>query len=57
MTSREAKKAINDQIRHLEKCLDSARSQFAVRLCYMNAHDDMVTIARNIAEQLPKEES
>lgn len=55
MTRSDAKKAINDQIRRLDKALDAARSQFAVRLCYMNAHEEMVAIARNIADQLPKE--
>lgn len=56
MTRGEAKKAISDQLRRLDKSLDSARSQFAIRLCYVNAHDEMVAIARNIAEQLPKDE-
>ena len=52
MTKAEARKLIRDHIAKLNKSLDAAQSQFQVRMCYVNAHDDLHEIAKKIVECL-----
>lgn len=52
MTKAEAHKLIRAHVRQLNKNLDEARSQFSIRMCYVNAHDDLEEIAKKIVECL-----
>lgn len=56
MTKTEARRLIKAHVRQLDKNLDEARSQFSIRMCYVNAHDDLVEVAKNIVENLNGEE-
>lgn len=54
MTRDDAFQAIADHQKALDAALDNARSQFAIRLCYVTAHEEAVDLARTLAKALPK---
>ena len=55
MTKAEARKLIRAHIKKLDSDLEAAQSQFQVRMCYVNAHDELHDIAKRIAEKLEGE--
>lgn len=52
MTKDEARRLIKAHARQLDKNLGAAVSQFQIRMCYVNAHDDLVELAKGIVEKL-----
>lgn len=56
MTQSEARKLVNQHKARLDKALDAATSQFQIKLCYVNAHEELVTIAQNIIKNLVVED-
>lgn len=56
MTKAEARKLIKAHVLKLDKNLDAARSQFSIRMCWVNAHDDLEALAKSIVENLHGEE-
>lgn len=54
MTKAEARKLIKAHVLQLNRNLDKARSQFQVRMCYVNAHDGLVEVAKSIVEKLDR---
>ena len=52
MTRLDAKTAIKNHLKDLDTALDNARSQFSIRMCYVNAHANLVDLARQIAEKV-----
>ena len=52
MTKDEARTLIREHMQALDKSLDAAVSQFQIRMCYVNAHDELHEIAKRIAECL-----
>lgn len=52
LTKAEARKLIRDHIQSLSDRLDAAVSQFQVRMCYVNAHDELHEIAKKIVDKL-----
>lgn len=52
LTKAEARKLIRAHMQSLDDRLDAAVSQFQVRMCYVNAHDELHEIAKKIADKL-----
>lgn len=55
LTKADARKLIRAHMQSLDDRLDAAVSQFQVRMCYVNAHDELHEIAKKIAENLEGE--
>ncbi len=52
LTKADARKRIREHGKALEHSLDAAQSQFQVRMCYVNAHDELMELCRKIVDQL-----
>jgi len=55
MTKAEARTLIREHKKRLEHSLEKAVSQFQVRMCYVQAHEDLLDIAKRIVDELGKE--
>jgi hypothetical protein len=55
LTKAEARRLIKAHVRQLDKNLGAAVSQFQIRMCYVNAHDELLEIAKNIVDKLEGE--
>ena len=46
---------IRAHMKKLDNNLEAAQSQFQVRMCYVNAHDDLIELTKGIVENLDRE--
>jgi len=56
LTKAEARKLIRSHLKRLDANLEAATSQFQVRMCYVNAHDELEVLARDIVDNLKETE-
>lgn len=42
-------------MKKLDNNLEAAQSQFQVRMCYVNAHDELIELAKGIVDKLEGE--
>ena len=56
MTQSEARALVREHNTRLDKALEDATSQFQIRMCYVNAHEELVEIAQNIIKKLVVED-
>lgn len=52
LTKADARKMLRDHRKRLEHSLEKAVSQFQVRMCYVQAHEDLLDIAKRIVDEL-----
>lgn len=51
LTKADARKMLRDHRKRLEGNLNKAVSQFQVRMCYIQAHEDLLDIAKRIVDE------
>ena len=56
LTRTEARILLRKNTTTLDKALDEATSQFQVRLAYVTAHEELVTLAREIIKAIPEDD-
>jgi predicted acyl esterase len=56
MNKAEARSIIRQHKARLEDNLDKSTSQFQIKLCYVNAHEELLDIAQNIINNMAHED-